>query len=159
MWINLKISKTWIDVGVRLLISMNLLRKTRQIFHQSVLNLCFFCFKVWRHRARHHLELTRSSWSGPGRFGRSAPRRCGPFLPVNLVTTPSDNPPPPCIQSAVWTDDCKHLSQVDTISEIVLFFSLELFICISTFSQRSKQFALLHNCHVWINFRGRWDQF
>lgn len=123
MWINLKISKTWIDVGVRLLISMNLLRKTRQIFHQSVLNLCFFvlfCFEVWRHRARHHLELTRSSWSGPGRFGRSAPRRCGPSLPVNLVTTLSDPPP----YSLLCEQMTVNIFQKWTQSQKLCYFSL-----------------------------------
>lgn len=155
MWINLKISKTWIDVGVRLLISMNLLRKTRQIFHQSVLNLCFFV-----------LSMATPSKTPPGADPKQL-ERTGTVREIGsqAVWSLSSCKPgnyslrPPPIQSAVWTDDCKHLSEVDTISEIVLFFSLELFICISTFSQRSKQFALLHNCHVWINFRGRWDQF
>lgn len=155
MWINLKISKTWIDVGVRLLISMNLLRKTHQIFHQCA-ELVFFCFKVWRHRARHHLELTRSSWSGPGRFGRSAPRRCGPSLPVNLVTTPSDTPPPPAY-SLLCEQMTVNIFQKWTQSQKLCYFSP--WSCSYAYPQRSKQFALLHNCHVWINFRGRWDQF
>lgn len=41
----------------------------------------------WPPRARPHPVPTRSSLSGPGLSGRSAPRRCGRCPPVNQVGT------------------------------------------------------------------------
>lgn len=63
---------------------------------ERVLFVSLSVVKGWPPRVRRPPVPTRSSWSGLGRSGRSAPRRCGPCPPVNRVSYKPD------VQSAVF---------------------------------------------------------